>query len=215
MIEILMIDQDTKFFNQLSLMLEDTEYRLHYFQTYDEAKNDLSNTKVKLVIIEIKKSTEHSCQKISRNYNIPILILATNDHHNILIGLKLGADDYIIKPFSKEELITRISISITRNLERRIFNKNDLYIDFEKRIVKRFNKKVTLTPLEFKLLSLLVNNPQKIFTRQEIINEIYSDIKNNNERVIDSHIKNLRKKISDTTQHFIISVFGVGYRFEL
>ncbi len=155
----------------------------------------------------------------------PILILTARDEElDRVMGLELGADDYVVKPYRLRELIARI-----RALLRRAYGElaapikggrmrfGDIELDLERLQVRRGDKPVELTPTEFRLLRYLVSNPQRPFSRAELIETIWgydSDI--GSERTVDVHIRHLREKLEDdpTNPRWLVTVRGVGYKFE-
>jgi DNA-binding response OmpR family regulator len=141
---------------------------------------------------------------------------------NIIHGLNIGADDYVTKPFSPRQLVARVAAVLRRSEDMGIensetpglvFNFDNLSVDTENRRVSKNNEHIVLTANEYKILSLLISRPQKIFTRDEILSAVKAD--DSFDRTIDVHIKNLRQKIEDDpkTPRYIITVYGMGYRF--
>ena len=162
-------------------------------------------------------------KRVRRKSNVPILMLtAKSEEFDKVLGLEIGADDYLIKPFSPKELVARVKAILRRtetSREMDTLEKNrikDLEIDQKKFQVKKKGKIINLSALEFRLLSALASHPGQVFSRSELMHNIY---KEDNEivfdRTIDVHIKNLRKKLKDNPRRpvYIESVFGVGYKF--
>jgi two-component system OmpR family response regulator len=137
-------------------------------------------------------------------------------------GLSLGADDYLIKPFSPRELMMRIKVILKRygssnSLEDSLsFNNRDLVIDKKGKIVFKENMEISLTPAEYKLLSYMAENKNINLSRNIIIQKVFGIEYDGYDRTIDAHIKNIRKKIEKDPKNpiYIITVFGLGYRFE-
>jgi len=165
---------------------------------------------------------EDICQEVRKVSDTPILMLtaksAIDDRIN---GLEIGADDYLVKPFSPRELVTRIK-TIMKRVEKHSLQRDYLYedryliIDEKKHSVNINNTTVSLTPNEFKLLSFLARNKLQVFTREQLIEHILGIDYEGFDRTIDVHIKNLRKKIEPDPKKtiYIKTVFGVGYKFE-
>ncbi len=146
---------------------------------------------------------------------VPVLILtARADEREILEGFSLGADDYITKPFRMLEVLARLQAVLRRSGKQKsvLHGADGLILDLEAREAKLHNKSLELTVAEFELLQKLVQNPNRVYTRSELI-EITSAERETLERTVDTHIKNVRKKIG--TPHHVETVYGIGYRYEL
>ncbi len=153
--------------------------------------------------------------------HIPIIMLTARvEETDRLIGLELGADDYITKPFSPRELVARVRAVLRRSEgalhPTRIINAGDLIIDLERRTVRRGQETIDLTATEFDLLAILASAPGRPFTRAQLLDQLYNTSYTGFDRTIDAHIKNLRRKIEpdpDGSPRFILTVYGVGYKF--
>ncbi len=153
--------------------------------------------------------------------HIPIIMLTARvEETDRLIGLELGADDYITKPFSPRELVARVRAVLRRSegalQPTRIINVGELIIDLERRIVRRGQETIDLTATEFDLLAILASAPGRPFTRAQLLDQLYNTSYTGFDRTIDAHIKNLRRKIEpdpDGPPRFILTVYGVGYKF--
>jgi two-component system alkaline phosphatase synthesis response regulator PhoP len=152
--------------------------------------------------------------------NMPIIMLtALVDESDKLVGLELGADDYITKPFSPREVVARVRALLRRaegNLTySSVLQAGPLSIDIERRVVRRDGALVELTATEFDLLAALAREPGRTFTRAQLVDMLYDQAFDGYDRTIDAHIKNLRRKIEPDPREprFILMVYGVGYRF--
>ncbi|MDK2799092.1 MAG: hypothetical protein PWP27_1985 [Clostridiales bacterium] len=168
-------------------------------------------------------SGEEICKQIRKESNVPILMLTAKDSEEDKVnGLYIGADDYLTKPFSPKELVGRIRAIFRRTRGDVLisdilsFNKDDLVIDIPKHIVKKKGQIINLTPNEYKILLTLAQNPQRTFSRSQLINIALGYDFEGYDRTIDTHVKNLRQKIEDDIKEpkYIITVYGVGYKFE-
>ncbi len=155
------------------------------------------------------------CKQIRRSSAVPIIMVtARTEEIDRLLGLELGADDYICKPFSPREVVARVRAVLRRGMAENASDKTGLDIDRERFRASLNGKALTLTPVEFALLHTLAAQPGRIFTRDQLMNEMYSDYRIVNDRAVDTHIKNLRKKLAQVEpgKEFIESVYGLGYR---
>jgi DNA-binding response OmpR family regulator len=161
------------------------------------------------------------CRIIRKESEVPIIMLTARDElTDKIIGLEMGADDYITKPFDPKELVSRVR-AVLRRSESKTISKDiiriaDLAIDVKKRQVQRGNIAFELTPIEFDLLRVMAENPGRVYSRMQLLDKVQGDAYEGYERTIDSHIKNLRKKIEPDPEHlrYIVTVFGVGYKME-
>ncbi len=147
----------------------------------------------------------------------PVIFLSSrNDPHSKVMGFDLGADDYIEKPFEADELKVRIKVRIRQNSSRKEnlsqFEVQGLKIDFLGHRVFIENKEVPFSALEFKLLSFFVRNPDRVLSREKILNNVWGVDTFVTDRVVDSHIRSIRKKMGHYKDH-IESIYGEGYRF--
>ncbi|MCB1838344.1 MAG: response regulator [Alcanivoracaceae bacterium] len=157
------------------------------------------------------------CKKIRRDSMVPILIISARvDEVDRLLGLELGADDYICKPFSAREVMARIK-AILRRLQQPAQVNQGLSLDASRLQVAWQGQALTLTTVEFALLEALAEYPGQIRSRQQLMDRIYTDHRVVSDRTIDSHIKKLRHKLGDAFSdvRFIESVYGAGYRLDV
>jgi DNA-binding response OmpR family regulator len=160
------------------------------------------------------------CRSLRRDSEVPIIMLtALAEESDQVAGLELGADDYIVKPFSPRTLVARVRALLRRAHGRlkapAVLRSDGLEIDLDRRLVTLDGQTVHLTPNEFKLLAVLARHPGQILSRDQLLDEIHGASFSNFDRSIDSHIKNLRRKLeADPAEpRFIETVYGVGYRF--
>ncbi len=158
--------------------------------------------------------------EIRRFSDIPIvMVTAKIEEIDRLLGLEIGADDYICKPYSPREVVARVKTILRRCKPQRELQQQDAEARHYRR--RSFSgswrgKMLDLTPQEFRLLKTLSHEPGKVFSREHLLNHLYDDYRVVTDRTIDSHIKNLRRKLEslDAEQSFIRAVYGVGYRWE-
>jgi DNA-binding response OmpR family regulator len=159
------------------------------------------------------------CRTLRAESNVPIIMLtARDDASDKIIGLELGADDYVVKPFNPKELVSRVRAVLRRAEGAVVKTKRveiaDLSIDLERHEVKRGDKLVELTPTEFELLKVLAEAPGRVYSRMQLLDKVQGSAYEGYERAIDSHIKNLRKKVEPDPYlpRYIVTVRGVGYK---
>jgi len=159
------------------------------------------------------------CKALRRFSSVPILMLTARvDEIDRLLGLELGADDYVCKPFSPREVIARVK-ALVRRAEGRVAGESlagGFIVDDATQRVRLGDRNLPLTPVEFRLLKVLVSQPGRVFSRDQLLDTIHEDFRDVSDRAIDSHIKNIRRKIDTLSPGLdsIQSVYGVGYRFE-
>jgi DNA-binding response OmpR family regulator len=159
-------------------------------------------------------------REIRRWSDTPIVMLtARGDETDRIVGLEIGADDYVVKPFSPKELVARVRAVLrrTRTAARgdEIVRAGDVEIDTAKMRVSVGGAQVDLTPTEFQLLATLAREPGRVFTRSQLLDAVHGVAIESYERAIDAHVKNIRRKIEPTpgSPRYVVTVHGVGYRF--
>ena len=159
------------------------------------------------------------CKQIRAESQVPIIMVTARvEEIDRLLGLELGADDYVCKPFSPREVVARVKAVLRRaaisNTEAAV---TGLEIDPERHRVVLDGKDLQLTPVEFSLLKTMSDQPGRVFSRDQLMNSMYSDYRVVSDRAVDTHIKNLRKKLSEVApgREVVESVYGLGYRIEI
>jgi DNA-binding response OmpR family regulator len=159
-------------------------------------------------------------RELRRTSNVPIVVLtARADEADRIVGLELGADDYVIKPFSPKELVARVRAVLRRTTARgprqEVLRVADVEVDLPRMRVTAGDRRVELTPTEFQLLATLVREPGRVFTRGQLLDAVHGVAIESYERAIDAHVKNIRRKLEPTPgrPRYVLTVHGVGYRF--
>ncbi len=224
--KILVIEDEENVLDVIKAYLEKEGYDIY---TAVNGKDGLSlflQQTPHLIILDLMLpdvSGEEVCQQIRKQSNVPILMLtAKSAIGDRISGFAMGADDYLIKPFSPKELVMRVRAVLRRFLPMQpladilSFYDDDLRIDAVQHVISKKGQEINLTPIEYKLLMLFVRNPNQIFSREELIEKVLGLDFKGYDRTIDTHIKNLRRKIENNSKEpkYIITVFGAGYRFE-
>lgn len=220
------MDDEEKIAAVISSYLEKAGYEVHIAATGQQALSSFETILPNLVILDLMlpdTSGEEVCRSLRKTSRVPIIMLTAKiEEEDILRGLDLGADDYVTKPFSARQLVARVVALLRRSEDDALplasvfsFGGDDLIIDYKSLTVKKHGTQVSLTPNEFKLLSTLLKYPKKVFTREELITLVIGQDFEGYDRIIDTHIKNLRHKIESDPRNpqYIITVHGVGYSF--
>ncbi|MGH4125551.1 MAG: response regulator transcription factor [Clostridium sp.] len=220
---ILIIEDEEKISEIQKAYLEKEGYIVYCTTKGMEGIKLFEKIEFSLVILDLMLpdiSGEEVCSILRKISDVHIFMLtAKSTLENRIEGLNLGADEYLVKPFSPRELIARVK-SLFRRLnvnecETKIYNNGDLEINYEKRIVKARGEEIYLTPNEFDIVHILSSNEGKIFTREKLIERIMGIDFQGFDRTIDVHIKNIRKKIEEDTRNpkYILTVTKIGYKF--
>ena len=222
---ILIVDDEKMISEAVSAFFSKMGWRTFLAENGTDALSIFRSNVINFVILDLMLpglSGEDVCREIRRQSRVPIIMLtAKTREESIINGLQLGADDYVTKPFSIKELYAR-----TETIMRRVsdehkalsdsFSWNDeLVIDFEHHEVKKRGIVINLTRSEWTILSNMAGYPKKVFTRNELLETALGDDSESYDRAIDTHIKNLRKKIEDDPKKpvYIKTVHGIGYKF--
>ena len=222
--KVLVVDDEVKIVDIIKAYLEKNGYDVRVAYNGKEALEIFEKELPSLVILDLMLpdlSGQEVCKILRKKSRVPIIMLTAKvSEVDVINGLNIGADGYILKPFSPNELIARVTALLRRTENDTLsniitFNNNDLAIDVLKREVKKLGKIINLTPTEYKILLTLVKYPAKIFTREELISIVFEDFYDGFDRTIDTHIKNLRQKIEMDSKNpkYILTVHGVGYKF--
>ncbi|MBM4129386.1 MAG: response regulator transcription factor, partial [Nitrospira sp.] len=205
---ILVVEDDRKIARVARAYLEGAGFRVTYVENGKGAIEAAIKEKPLLVILDLMlpdMNGEEVCQELKEIGDFPIIMLtAKSSEEERVAGFALGADDYIVKPFSPRELVYRVRAVLKRSQKDDLgsekpmsFNNGTLIIDGQSYEVKRKGAHVNLTPTEFKVLFTLASSPQKVFTREELVQKSLGYQFEGYERSIDAHIKNIRHKIQD------------------
>ena len=223
---ILVADDDVNVHQSLNAYFRRDGFQMLSAYDGEEALEHVRKSRPDMVILDImmpKMDGLMVCREIRKSSNMPIIILsAKGDEFDKLLGLELGADDYITKPFSPREVVARIKAVLRRMHEMKEQDKvmhlvvGNLDIDMNAFIVKLNNKPVACTPKETEILWTLASNPGMVFSREHLLQSIWGYDFLGDTRAVDSHIKRIRAKIcAEGNGWDIKTVWGVGYRFEV
>ena len=224
--KILVVDDDLNICELLKLYLENEGYAVFTANDGQEAVDKFKNKTPDLVLLDImlpKMDGWQVCREIRKVSSAPIIMLtAKGETFDKVLGLELGADDYVVKPFSPKELMMRVAAVIKRSnggeqgeqVKKDVFTYEGLSVDFSARIVTIDGKRIEMTPKEYELFFYMVKNKGLALTREKLISEVWGYDFFGDERTLDTHIKLLRKSLGPYSR-FIVTLRGVGYRFEV
>lgn len=211
--KVLIVDDEEKITNVLVSYFEKNGDITYVSHTGESAIHIVDEVPLDMIILDLMLSDmagEDICQYVKLNYDIPVIMLTAKiSIDDKLKGFELGADDYVVKPFHPKEIIVRAERLLPDSRKKQIIQFGQLVIHKNERQVLFNQESIQLTQHEYSILLLLVENPKKIFRREDIIKRVFGFNTDINLRVVDQHIKNIRKKIKDT---YIQTVFGLGYK---
>lgn len=222
---ILLIDDEVKITQVLKAYLEKSGYSTLTAHDGKRAWELFQSQEIALVVLDLMLpdiTGEELCYRIRTQSRVPVIMLtAKSNEIDLLRGLKIGADDYLAKPFSPRTVVAKIEAVLRRTecdelLSMPVsYNNGDLTIDFKNCVVKKNGEVINLTPTEFKLLRALAKAPNRTFTRDQLITYALDDNFNGYDRSIDTYIKSLRSKIEPDRKNpqYIVTVHGFGYKF--
>lgn len=224
--KVLIVEDEEKIAEVVKSYLEKDGFVVHTCISGKMALELFEEINPSLIILDLMlpdMDGEEICQNIRKRSRVPIIILtAKSDEGSILTGFGMGADDYVTKPFSPRQLMARVHALLRRTQEDVMLLSNvysfydgDLVIDDLKREVKKNGEIVNLTNSEYKILLTMAQYPKKAFSRDELVCRALGDDYNGIDRVIDTHVKNLRQKIESNVKEpkYVLTVHGVGYKF--
>jgi len=220
--KILVVDDEKKIVEIIKAYLEKEGYAVIAAYDGKAALEAVKAQRPDLLVLDLmlpQVSGWDVCREIRKDSAVPVIMLtARDDVTDKIIGLELGADDYMTKPFDPKELVSRVRAVLRRteiqSPKKPLINIGELTIDTEKRQVTLAGRHIELTALEFQLLLVMAENPGIVFSRMQLLDKAQGEAYEAYERTIDSHIKNLRKKVEPNPDQprYIITVRGVGYK---
>jgi len=221
MTHILIIEDEEKLALVLKKYVEAEGYSSKILEEGTNAVEVVQDTKPDLILLDIMlpgKNGIDICKEVRQFSQVPIIMVTAKvEEIDMLIGLELGADDYINKPFSPREVIARVKALIRRSqasLQEQV-NDQDLILDANTYTASLKGIDLNLTPVEFRILISLYGPPAQVLNRDQLIDKMYNDHRAVSDRTVDSHVANLRKKLKAVRpeSEFIQPIYGVGYRF--
>ncbi|WP_026694446.1 response regulator transcription factor [Peribacillus kribbensis] len=222
---ILIVDDEPKIREVISSYLKREDYQIAEAQTGEDALSVIHNRFIDFIILDLMlpdMSGEEVCRRVRKVAATPILMLTAKVMEDDKIhGLSIGADDYMVKPFSPRELVMRVKTILRRTTpdlllaESISFNNGALVINQSKQEVKADGNLLPLTPSEYKLLLVMAKYPERVYTRDELVDYVMGMDFDGDARIIDQHIKNLRHKMEANPKKpiYLVTVYGIGYKF--
>ncbi len=218
--EIFIIEDEPKLASLLEDYLKAAGFTALLLPDGTEAVDRIRERKPELVLLDLMlpgRDGMDICKEVRSFSRVPIIIVTARvEEIDRLLGLELGADDYICKPFSPREVVARVKAVLRRTRDGGATQARGLVLDEHAYRAVLYGQDLKLTAVEFKLLQLLAEHPGRIYGRQQIMEKIYYDDRFVSDRTVDSHIKKLRRKIEAVLPEPVLvhSVYGVGYKFE-
>lgn len=224
---VLIVEDEAHIAEVLIAYCQNNGYNVHHLSTGNGVIDYIKSNRVDLMLLDLMLPDVNGfdiCKQLRVFSSLPvIMVTAKSEEIDKLFGLEFGADDYICKPFSPREVIARIKAVLRRfdnnsddKANETVIEQSGFEMDCEKYQVSFKKHLLDLTPIEFKIVELFLNNVERVFSRDEIMNKVYLDTIDVSDRNIDTHIKNIRKKIHQHSpdSNPISSVYGIGYKCE-
>ena len=228
-VKILIVDDDPTIEKMLRPHLEHEHFETLAAKSVDEALPVIERERPQLIVLDLTMPGQNGLdllRKLNGHSDTAVIVLTGRaDELDRILGLELGADDYVTKPFSPREVLSRIKAILRRaatraakrgtDPERGKIAAGDLSIDLRERTVTVGRREVALTPTEFRVLEVLASEPGRAFSRAELLDRVDADALDVGERTLDSHIRHLRQKLEpdSTRPRYVLTVFGFGYKF--
>ncbi|WP_082918198.1 response regulator transcription factor [Oceanobacillus sp. Castelsardo] len=224
---ILVCDDDKAIVDAIGIYLENEGYQIFKASNGVEAIEITQENEIHLVLMDImmpKMDGIRATMKIREDHNIPLIMLsAKSEDYDKILGLNIGADDYITKPFNPLELIARVKSQLRRyttlgslEMKTNVYQTGGLVIDDERKVITVDGEEIHLTPVQYKILKLLIANPGKVFSIEEIYEKVWNEPAYNPENTVSVHIRKIREKIEINPKEpkYLKVVWGVGYKIE-
>jgi DNA-binding response OmpR family regulator len=221
---ILIVDDEERIRDMIKEYISLEGYEIAEASDGAEALNRFRSEAYDLIILDImmpKLDGWSVCREIRKTSRVPIVMLtARGEEYDKLFGFELGVDDYLVKPFSPKELLARMKAIMRRSAapypEARLENKavlDGVIVEFDSRNVYVDGCSVSLTPKEYELLTFFVRHPNRVFSRDQLLTDVWGYDFTGDDRTVDTHVKMLRETLGPY-RHFIVTVWGTGYKFE-
>ncbi len=222
-IKILIVDDDENISELISLYLEKENYSTKIVDNGNDVLEAVKSFNPNLVLLDLMlpgKDGYDVCKEIRQTSTVPVIMLtAKGETFDKILGLELGADDYMVKPFDTKELTARVKAVLRRYTPKenkgKQINLPNLTINLSNYSVNHDEGKIEMPPKELELLYYLANNPNQVFTREQLLDRIWGYEYIGDTRTVDVHVKRIREKISENDFWGLKTVWGIGYKFEV
>ncbi|AFS79065.1 two-component system signal transduction response regulator [Gottschalkia acidurici 9a] len=224
--KVLVVDDEPKILDVVKAYLEKENFEVLTAMDGKTALNIFNKETIHIIILDLmlpELSGEEVCRNIRSSSSVPIIMLTAKvDEDERIEGISIGADDYLTKPFSVRELIVRIRALIRRTYKNTLpmadiltFDHGNLEFDVKSMVAKKHGEFISLTTNEFKVLTVLLTNPNQVLSREQLIDKAFGVDYEAFDRTVDTYIKNIRHKIEDNPKDpkYILTVYGIGYKF--
>jgi two-component system OmpR family response regulator len=227
MARVLIVDDDSHIRDVLRFALTKAGHEVREAADGRGALVGFASAPADLVVLDVMMPEVDGlevCRELRRDHDVPIVFLSSRDEEiDRVLGLEMGAEDYIVKPFSPRELVARVKNILRRvrtqpraDVERaEIIERGPLHVDMDRHVCSWLGEPVTLTVTEFDLLVSLLGMPGKVYTRDELVERAYGAGHHITDRTVDSHIRRIRKKFKRCGAEPVETVYGLGYRVDL
>ncbi len=221
---IMVVDDDPNIAQLIRLYLESEGYRVEHYLDGVSCVESFKSNPPNLVILDIMLPGMDGwdvCKEIRKESDVPIIMLtAKGETFDKVLGLELGADDYIVKPFDPKELVARVKAVLRRSnapgIREKIVSYPNLTVNIGNYTVEYHGETIEMPPKELELLYFLASHPNKVFTREQLLDQVWGYDFYGDTRTVDVHVKRLREKFTDPDDSWSIkTVWGVGYKFEV
>jgi DNA-binding response OmpR family regulator len=222
--KIIVVDDDPNIGQLVKLYLEKEGYEVEHYLNGIDTLNAFRQSSPNLIILDIMLPGMDGwdvCKEIRKVSDVPIIMLtAKGETFDKVLGLELGADDYIVKPFDTKELVARVKAVLRRAQQTKILDKevvlSNLVVNISNYTVLYHGENIQMPPKELELLYFLASHVNKVFTREQLLEQVWGFDFYGDSRTVDVHIKRLREKLNDPNEKWEIkTVWGVGYKFEV
>lgn len=222
-IKILIVDDDENISELISLYLEKENYATKIVDNGNDVMDVVKSYNPNLVLLDLMlpgKDGYDVCKEIRQSSTVPIIMLtAKGETFDKILGLELGADDYMVKPFDTKELTARVKAVLRRYTPKenkgKQINLPNLTINLANYSVNHNDHKIEMPPKELELLYYLASNPNQVFTREQLLDRIWGYEYIGDTRTVDVHVKRIREKIDENEYWGLKTVWGIGYKFEV
>lgn len=220
--KVLVVDDDSNICDLIELYLQKEGYKVFKASNGNEALKTFKEKQIDIIVLDVMMPLMDGYEvlkEVRKSSQVPVLMLtAKGETFDRVLGLELGADDYMVKPFEPKELVARIRAVLRRykpQTQKRALEFKDLIVDADSYIVTYRGNEVEMPPKEFELLYFLASNPNKVFTRDQLLYEVWGYDYPGDSRTVDVHVKRIREKLTEGNDWQLKTVWGVGYKFEV